>query len=124
MEKKIRLGKFAGLEVYARKNVFVGFFILWGAFSGLAYFALKLTPLASLGMGVAGVYLHYTFEFWHQYCHAWAARRTGYPMDGLLYTMVIAISIQEMNLSCLLRFTSGALLAVRRAIWRWGFLGE
>jgi hypothetical protein len=93
MDKKFRLGRIAGLEVYARRNVFVGFFVLWGAFSGLAYFALELTPMAALGMGLAGVYLHYTFEFWHQYSHAWAARRTGYPMEGVLYFMGLAISL-------------------------------
>jgi hypothetical protein len=74
-------------------NVFLGMLVLWWVFSGLVYFILKLPPIASLAMGLAGVFLHYTFEFWHQYCHAWVARRTGYPMDGVLYTIVFAISL-------------------------------
>lgn len=93
MNKKYSLGRIAGLWVYIRRNVFVGMLILWGIFSGLVYFILKLSPMASLAMGLAGVFLHYSFEFWHQYCHAWAARRTGYPMDGMLYTWVLAVSL-------------------------------
>ena len=93
MDKKYSLGQIAGLWVYVRTDVFLGALILWGAFAGLAYFALKITPLESLALGLAGVFLHYAFEFWHQYCHAAAARRTGYPMEGLLYSMVLAVSL-------------------------------
>jgi hypothetical protein len=93
VNKKFSLGQMAGLWVYARMNVFLGMLVLWGVFSAVVYFVLAFTPMASLAMGLAGVFLHYAFEFWHQYCHAWAARHTGYPMDGLLYTMMFAVSL-------------------------------
>jgi hypothetical protein len=97
VEKKLNLGQIDGLWVYVEINVFLGMLILWGAFSGLVYFILKLPPIASLAMGLAAVFLHYAFEFWHQYCHAWAARRTGYPMEGLHYTMVLASSLYPVD---------------------------
>jgi hypothetical protein len=93
VDKKFSLGQIAGLWVYAEVNVFLGMLILWGAFSGLVYFILKLPPIASLAMGLGAVFLHYAFEFWHQYSHAWAARHTGYPMEGLHYSMVLASSL-------------------------------
>jgi len=97
LNKKFSLGQIAGLWVYVRINVFLGVLILWGAFSGLVYFALKLTPMASLAMGLGAVFLHYAFEFWHQYSHAAAAHRTGYPMEGVLYTWVLAMSLYPRN---------------------------
>lgn len=93
MNKKFSLGQIDGLRVFVRINVFLAMLILWGLFSGLVYFVMKLPPINSLAIGLVSVFLHYTFEFWHQYCHAYAARRSGYPMDGVLYTLFFAISL-------------------------------
>jgi hypothetical protein len=67
--------------------------ILWGIFTAVALWLLNFPPITSITLGLLGVFLHYAFEFWHQYSHAWAARRTGYPMEGMLYIWVLAMSL-------------------------------
>jgi hypothetical protein len=37
--------------------------------------------------------LHFFGEFWHQLGHAWAARRAGWPMSGVMFVWVLAASL-------------------------------
>ena len=93
MKRKFKLGKFAGLEVYLRGNVFIGAAIIWIILIALAIRFLELSPATAVWVGFLGMFMHYGSEFWHQYCHAWAAQRIGYPMDGMLYEWVLARSL-------------------------------
>lgn len=93
MKRKFRLGKFGGLEVYLRGNVFIGAAIIWAILISLAIRLLELPPTTAVWVGFLGMLMHYGSEFWHQYSHAWAARRTGYPMEGMMFFWVIAMSL-------------------------------
>ncbi len=93
MRKKFKLKNIAGLEIYLRGNVFIGAAIIWTILIILSLWLLELSPTKAIWVGFLGMLLHYASELWHQYCHAWVARRTGYPMDGILFEWVLARSL-------------------------------
>jgi hypothetical protein len=43
--------------------------------------------------GFIATLLHWLAAFWHQIGHAWAARRTGYPMSGIMAVWVLEASL-------------------------------
>lgn len=89
MNKTIRLGYLAGLKVMMKGNVVVGWLILWLIFSGGAVWLLDLPVGTAVLAGFLAATLHYLFELWHCLSHAVAARRTGYPMSGIMYNWVL-----------------------------------
>ena len=93
MHKKFRLGNVAGLTVYGRGNALPGAVAVWLVFTILTFWFLDFSLREAVIAGLAVMLLHYASEFWHHYCHAWAARRTGYPMEGVLYLWVVAVSL-------------------------------
>lgn len=83
----------AGLAIEVLPSALMGAVGLW-LILGIA--ARLLTPLtwveAILGSGLV-MLLHYVSEFLHQVGHAWAARRTGYPMVGVRFWWVLSTSL-------------------------------
>ena len=90
---KIKLGKVAGLELSARPSAIVGFVLLWVLLGGVAALLLKVPLGEAIVGGFIAVVLHYVSEIVHNLGHAWAARRTGYPMIGVRLFGVLGVSL-------------------------------
>ena len=80
---KYKLGKFAGLNLSARSSAITGSILLFAALLGLSMGVLRLMVVEAILGSMAAVLLHWVASFAHQLGHAWAARRTGYPMRGI-----------------------------------------
>lgn len=93
----LSLGRLAGLPLTARPSVLPATLLLWLALIILALAGLHL-PLgqAVLG-GLAGGVLHWLAATIHPLGHAWAARRTGYPMIGIRYWWVLDTTLYPEN---------------------------
>jgi hypothetical protein len=91
--KLIELGKIAGLRLTAHWTAFAGFVVLWIVVAVGVIFLLE-PPIEEAIIGSLLVtVLHYLSELWHQLGHAWAARRTGHPMIGVRYWLILGMSI-------------------------------
>lgn len=93
MSTKHHLGKFFDLEIYMRPSALMGGLVLGVIFSLIAITWLPLSTGEAVFLSIFAALLHYDFEFWHQYSHARAAEKTGYPMEGLLFFTIFAISL-------------------------------
>jgi hypothetical protein len=80
--KEWALGTLAGLRVTARRSALVGSIALYVIVIGLMM-AFNIPLGSALLGGVIVVILHWFSELVHQLGHAWAARRTGFPMMGI-----------------------------------------
>ncbi len=89
----IKLGQVAGLRLIAKPSVIISFILLWIILS-VAAIALFETPIGeAIVGGLIAAVLHYGSEIVHNLGHAWAARRTGYPMTGILLFGVFGMSL-------------------------------
>jgi hypothetical protein len=90
---EISFGKFARLQLSARPSFFISSLLLWAllAFIGLMWFQLPL--LQAMVGGLVAVVLHWLTVCWHHVGHAYAARRVGYPMQGVRFGFLIAASV-------------------------------
>ncbi len=91
--KKIELGQMAGLRLSAKPSAIIGFFLLWIILSVVAVALFETATGEAIVGGLIAAALHYGSEIVHNLGHAWAARRTGYPMDGLLLVGVLGVSL-------------------------------
>jgi hypothetical protein len=82
---KYKLGKIAGLRLSARPSAITGSILLFVVLLGTAIGVLKLMVAEAIFGSVAAVALHWVASLAHQLGHAWAARRTGYPMLGIRF---------------------------------------
>jgi mannose/fructose/N-acetylgalactosamine-specific phosphotransferase system component IID len=87
------LGTITGLRFSARPSAFIGALLLWIILSGVGIVALKLSPVEAILGGLVATLLHYLSDAVHQLGHAWAARRTGYPMTGVQFWWVLSSSL-------------------------------
>ncbi|MEK6751312.1 MAG: hypothetical protein AABZ00_03520 [Chloroflexota bacterium] len=83
--KSIHLGKLFGLQISVLPLAFAGMFILWIGFSSIAFYGLNIPFGESILIGLTATLLHWTFELIHGLGHAYAAKRTGYPMIGITF---------------------------------------
>jgi len=97
MTRELRLGKIAGLELWAMPSAWIGLAGLWVVLAGIGVFLLELTPGEAILGGLAAALLHWVSELGHQLGHAWAARRTGHPMVGVRFWGVLGTSIYPQN---------------------------
>lgn len=67
------------------------------AMAWLAGWRLHLFLGAALLAGVFSSLIFFLSELLHQLGHAWAARRTGYPMTGIHFFLILAASIYPPN---------------------------
>lgn len=65
MKRKFKLGKFGGLEVYLRGNVFIGAVIIWAILIIIALQLLEFSLTTAVAAGFLGMLIHYGSEFWH-----------------------------------------------------------
>lgn len=92
MNKTYPLGSFYGLQFSFRFSALIATGILWIVLAFIGHL-LSLTWAQAILGGLVGVALHFFGETWHQLGHAWAARRTGYPMQGVEFWLLLGRSI-------------------------------
>jgi hypothetical protein len=90
-----KLGRLAGLNLTVVPLALVGSILLLVLLSGIATGVLNLSPGEAIGGSMLAVILHWVSTLAHHLGHAWAARRTGYPMSGIRFGMwgVLATSL-------------------------------
>lgn len=92
MTRTYSLGTIAGLKISARPSALIGFLILWVLLSSAFYWLLRFPIKTTLAGGFAAAWLHFASELWHNLSHALAARRSGYPMVGIVFWWFLATS--------------------------------
>ena len=83
MVKEYKLGKIAGLSLSIEPLFFAGTIVLWIALSGVGVLMLELPFSQAIGGGLVATLLYWVSDIVHHLGHAYAARRTGYPMVGV-----------------------------------------
>ena len=81
------------MKILARRTAVIGFFLLWLILSLIGWLGLNLGMGTAVFTALIATLLHFLGEFWHQLGHAWAARRTGWPMSGVMFIWVLAASL-------------------------------
>ncbi len=93
MKRRYSIGTLAGLKIMVNRSVFPSSSMIWVGFGVFTYYFLHLDFARSVAGGFAALLLHWVGELWHQFGHAIAARRTGYPMKGILLWGILSSSI-------------------------------
>lgn len=92
MDKTYSLGRLDGLTIQARRSVLPALLILWIVLAIMANGLLKLPLAGAVLASLAAVFGYYILGLVHQLGHAWAARRAGYPMEGIRFWGVLSTS--------------------------------
>ena len=92
MPDSLPIGHIFGLELSARRSSIFGSIALWVLFAILGWF-LSANPGSAVLFGLVCTLLHWLSEMVHQFGHARAARRTGYPMRGVRLWFVLGQSL-------------------------------
>lgn len=90
--KETRLGTLAGLQLTMIPAALVGSIGLGAIVIGLMVVVFNIPIGSTLLGGLIVVVLHWLMELVHQLGHAWAARRTGYPMIGIRFGRLAVLS--------------------------------
>jgi hypothetical protein len=93
MKGEIKLGQIAGLRLSAVPSAIIGSILLWIALFVVGIGLIKLRIDRAVIGATAAFVLHWLGEIIHQFGHAWAARRTGYPMTGIRFWGVLSASV-------------------------------
>ena len=93
MNKTLKLGSFAGLEILAKPTALIATLALWFIFALIGRKVFKLKPEHALIGGFLATLLHWLGELWHHLGHAQAAKQTGYPMSGVCAVGPLAASL-------------------------------
>ena len=93
MRREFVLWKSGRWQLSAVPSAPVGWLALWIIFSMLGAAVLKLPTGEAVIGGALAAAVHVLSETVHQLGHAWAARRTGWPMSGLRYWGVLGASV-------------------------------
>ncbi len=80
--KERKLGTLAGLQLTLIPAAFIGSIVLY-VIVVILMAILNIPIVSALLGGVIVLIVHWLTELVHQLGHAWAARRTGYPMIGI-----------------------------------------
>ncbi len=93
MPGEIKLGRLAGLQISALPSAVISAIGLWTLLTFLAAVVIPLPIGTSILGGLSAALLHYVFDAAHQLGHAVAARRTGYPMTGIRFWLVLSTAL-------------------------------
>lgn len=93
MKKEYPLGTFFDLHFSAMPSALIVTILLWLGFSIVAMTWLNLPTSDALIAAFIAVTLHWLSETLHQFGHAFAARRAGYPMIGVRYWGALSTSV-------------------------------
>jgi hypothetical protein len=87
--KTLQAGKLFGLQISIAPAALLGTLIVWVGFSLFIYYQVNLSLGQAIPMGFFAAFLHWTSELIHCLGHAYAAKRSGYPMTGIRFGNVI-----------------------------------
>ncbi len=90
---EIKLGHVAHLSLSAKPSALIAFILLWAFLSGVGVTFLRIPLPQAIIAGLVAALLHWCSETVHQLGHAWAARRTGYPMIGIRFWGLLSTSL-------------------------------
>ena len=93
MTAAIKLGRLSGLDLSAAPSAIIGFVLVWVVLGAVGLTLLNLSAGEAILGGLLAAILHWCAETLHQLGHAWAARRTGYPMTGVQFWWVLSSSL-------------------------------
>lgn len=93
MSRTIRLGNFLGWEWSADWNVLPSAALVALGLSWVAAHTMNLPAATALVAGILAMLLHYVSDVLHNLGHRLAAARTGYPMRGIHFFLVLAGSV-------------------------------
>jgi Zn-dependent protease len=82
-----------GIPISFRPSAVWGTIGLWIALALLSAAIFDLTVVEVIIAGFLGMLIHWASEIFHQFGHAWAARRTGHPMQGIELYFIIGASV-------------------------------
>lgn len=91
--REYRLGRLGGLWLSARPSALAGALGMWLLLGALATRLLGLPRGAAARVAGAAVGAHWLSGIWHHLGHAFAARTTGYPMQGIRLWGILATSV-------------------------------
>jgi hypothetical protein len=97
LKTTFKLGRMAGLELSARSSALAGSVLLWAIFSAIGIGLLNASFAVALVASLIAVALHWVSEILHNLGHAWAARRTGYPMIGVQLWGILSMSVYPVD---------------------------
>jgi hypothetical protein len=97
MKKPVRVGRWFNLEISFDASILAAYAGLAVVLAVLAGWLLHMAWATALLFGLAGSFLHAVSDLIHQLGHAWAARRSGYPMVGLHFWGIFSTSIYPAN---------------------------
>ena len=97
MTAEIRTWQIGEFSFRVQSSVIAGSALLWGLLSLLGWRLLHLPPGDALLLGLLATMAHWILDIIHQLGHAWAARRTGYPMIGIRFWWVLSSSLYPGN---------------------------
>ena len=83
MDNERKLGTIVGLKLSIVPSFFVGTILLWVILSVVSVVVLDLPILQAALWGLVAALLYWVIDIVHHLGHAYAARRTGYPMVGI-----------------------------------------
>jgi hypothetical protein len=90
--KERKLGTLAGLQLTAIPAALIGSIVLYVIVIVLMAAVFNIAIEFALLGGAIVVVLHWFTDLVHQLGHAWAARRTGYPMIGIRFGFLGVLS--------------------------------
>lgn len=93
MPGEIKLGRLAGLHISALPSTVISAIGLWTLLTLLAAVIIPLPIDAAIVGGFIAMGLHYASDVAHQLGHAFAAKRTGYPMTGIRFWFVLSTAL-------------------------------
>jgi hypothetical protein len=89
----LRLGNIGALKIKTGLTTIYGFLLLLLIFSLIGWLGLNLGVGTAVLTAFIAAFLHYLGELWHQLGHAWTAKRSGWPMSGVMFVWVLAVSL-------------------------------
>ncbi len=88
-----RFGHVGGLDLSLTPSALWSMAAMWIGLSAVGMWLLDFGVWTAILGGLLSVMIHWLSDFWHQYGHAIAARRTGYPMIGLRFWGIFSTSL-------------------------------
>lgn len=97
LNQTFHLGQFWNLKIMAKGTAVVGALLGWLVWTLVWHFALGWGWATAVTLGFFAGILHLLSELWHHLGHSIAARHAGWPMSGILFFWVLAVSLYPPN---------------------------